>query len=210
MRSGTENEWCELVFSGAGIVLIGGVGRWLYRKFRKPKAPETPKPEPPLTQVSSEAVGDEAQANSLAIGAGTSVSAPALVGNTQQVIKQVSAEPQHIAIQNRKPSLPTADQIRKQQRDLPPATQGEFVEKFINSQIQWPARLGVVQKFEDYFLLVCSYGADSTTDIGFFVPVAKYPTLSLAKTGHRVWIEGTICDVTPTSFQLRDVALEFE
>jgi len=206
MRSGTENEWCELVFSGAGIVLLGGVGRWLYRKFRKPKAPETPKPEPPLTQVTSEAVGDD----SLAIGTGGSVSAPALVGNTQQVIKQVSAEPQHVAIRNRKPSMPTADQIRKQQRDLPPATQGEFVEKFINSQIQWPARLGVVQKYEDYFLLVCSYGNDSTTDIGFFVPVAKYPTLSLAKIGYRVWIEGTICDVTPTSFQLRDVALEFE
>jgi hypothetical protein len=138
------------------------------------------------------------------------VSAPALVGNTQQVIKQVSAEPRHIAIQNRKPSLPTADQIREQQGDLPLATQGEFVEKFINSQIQWLARLGVVRKYEDYFLLVCSYGDNSTTDIGFFVPVAKYPNLSLAKTGHRVWIEGTICDVTPTSFQLRDVALEFE
>ena len=72
--------------------------------------------------MTSEAVGDEAQANSLAIGTGGLVSAPALVGNTQQMIKQVSAEPQHIAIQNRKPSLPTADQIRKQQRDLPLAT----------------------------------------------------------------------------------------
>jgi len=111
---------------------------------------------------------------------------------------------------SRKPGLPTADQIRKQQRDLPLATQGEFVEKFMNSQIQWPARFGVVQKYKDYFLLVCSYGDDSTTAIGFFVPFAKYPTLSVAKTGHRVWIEGTICDVTPTSFQLRAVALEFE
>jgi hypothetical protein len=40
MRSETENERCELVISGAEIALLVGVDRWLYRKFRKPKAPE--------------------------------------------------------------------------------------------------------------------------------------------------------------------------
>ena len=111
MISGTEHNWSEWVFSCAGIVMLSGIGRWLYRRFFRPNSPEPVTPElSPLqatsistsanTQNTSPATGYGVHANSAPVGTDATVSAPAVPepNTPQQKTGEITARPEFIPL----------------------------------------------------------------------------------------------------------------
>jgi hypothetical protein len=140
MSTGTEHGWWEWVFSGAGVMVVGGIIRWLYLKFFKPKPL---KQGHPLPQTTSVAVGNGAQANSLATGNGASVGAPVVIGsnNTQQVttVQQMHYHAANVAlpILERSPSTPTPTEIFDSLKDTAPYQRQKVAQDYVGLPVKW-------------------------------------------------------------------------
>ena len=86
------------------------------------------------------------------------------------------------------------------------------MKRFVDTQVQWPARLARVLKDADKYTAICYYGHETRgrTEIRCEVPAAKYPNLLLANKGHLLWIQATIDAIYAMTIYLRDVNLDFE
>jgi len=209
--AGTSYKWLEWVFSGVGVAVLGYVGKLLFRWYK----PDSVSPQPiDGASADSEATGAGAQANSLAIGAGASLTNSPIIGgsnNVQQVTITNNISGEKVPISQRKPSLPTANEIRQQQYALPPFQQQDFPQQFVNMKVRWPVRVQDVSGVDDYCChLDCTYGEERWgAVITCVVPIKDYPIIRIVKPGHWVWVEGTIYKID-YAFNLRDVKLEFE
>lgn len=155
----------------------------------------------------------------VAVAAGASINAPVIAGSNNVQNVTMHTAPVYIPIQQRRPSSPTANEIRQTESKIPPYQRKQFLRNYIGLKVQWPVRLAGIQEV-DYLDLVTKtprwlvqfrygkeeWGAwiDFTTD-----DIEKFPMLKVAKTGWWAWIEGEIIDADH-DFTLRVSHLEFE
>jgi hypothetical protein len=235
MSTGTEHGWWEWVFSGAGIVFLGGMGRWLYQKFLKPTPQEPPKPEPTRStsvavaqNTSTVAVGTGAHASSLAIGAGASVSAPVVVGsnNTQQVttVQQMHyhAADMALPILELCPSTPTAEEIINSLKCIPDYQKQKMAQDYVGLPVKWPTRfIFMMRDFsasclpeptpKDLWRVVVRFGKENIEiSIRFVVDVDEYPRFKTMRPETPIWVEGTIEQIDDWRVSLKDCSLSFE
>jgi len=192
------------VFFGAGIAALSWTSRWLYLRTRKSKSPELPP-----TQNPSIAVGNDTQANSLAIEAGATASAPVVV-EPNNIPVTVLASQSDISV--RRPTEPTPFEIRKAQEILPEFQQEDFLKTFSGMKVSWPLVVVSVSKLEEEFcILVLKYSVPGVKlMVGCLVRVMDYPIVKAVQPGHKVWATGEIHTITVNSILLKDVVLEFD
>jgi hypothetical protein len=192
------------VFFGAGIAALSWTSRWLYLRTRKSKSTELPP-----TQNTSIVAGNDTQANSLAIEAGATASAPVVV-EPNNISVTVFASQSDIPV--RKPTEPTPFEIRKAQEAVPDFQQEDFLKTFSGMKVSWPLVVVSVSKLEEEFcILVLKYSVPGVKlMVGCLVRVMDYPIVKAVQPGHKVWATGEIHTITVNSILLKDVVLEFD
>jgi hypothetical protein len=151
--------------------------------------------------------------NTLTLTNGASINGPVAIGSG---INQTLNAHVHLSsllpISERKPTIPTANEIRTSEDNLPPYQQPQFLKNFKGQRVCWPVTFRNV--YEPTFgeaEVIFRYGVE---DYGAYirtrVTLADYPVLKVAHDGRLAWIEGEISDIDAGFINIRKTRLEFE
>lgn len=178
------------------------------------------------TQISVEG----SQNTTALIAAGASVNAPMIVGSNNVQNVTLSPVGEHIPIQQRKPSSPTANEIRHKEetvlQNIPLTQQKDVLKRFYEAysdlQVRWPIRLYGIQSLaelqrlprlpqDDSWVVEARYGEESWgAFIGFHVKVSDFPILKTVGLAHRAFIEGRIKRIDGRDISVEVSKLEVE
>jgi hypothetical protein len=223
MISGTEHNWWEWALSGAGIVMLSGAGRWLYRKFLRPNPLEPPKPETHPIQITSSSTSANARntspateygahANSAPVGTGASVSASVVTesNNSQQMTGEITARPEFIPLK-RKSASPSFEEIRELENAVPTFQRGDFRKNCCGVKVGWLLSVLSVGKNgfkgDDYVRL--SLSTKSHGLVYCSVKITDYPIVKMIHPGRSVWVEGEISEIDGIAITLTNAILQF-
>lgn len=144
--------------------------------------------------------------------------------NVQTVVVNQAVEATRTPIRDRRPSSPTANEIRQRQSSalegiplyLRSDTRKNLLDSNIGLKVEWPIRLSGVWKTqrktaEDILTVHARYGDENWgAFIKFEVEERHYPVLKTLHEGHKAFVEGQIIAIDDYMIEIGVASLEFE